>query len=130
MFEAIEYGVKFVVDPTGHYSKSHVTKATTMKQCLQGCGLLPQFMIGSDDKPLSERMNDAYQFGIGWQGPDKASFKDGVFSYPQDPDLYPYMKAQKVDEEGKGHGEEIYIYPYAQVIVVEDGKMVKRQRMD
>jgi hypothetical protein len=127
----IQYGIRFETDPTGYYQHQHVSGATVLKQCLQGCGILPNMMVGTKDT-IADNLEENYQFGCGWQPAegDVAEIKEGVFLYPDDPPLYPYMKAQQVDENEQPHGEVVWIYPYAQVCVTMDGKLVKRQRMD
>lgn len=125
--EVIEYGVRFTLDPTGHYRTRVVTPMVALKGCLDGCGLLTSFAIGTKDT-IAENMEDAYQFGMGWQDAagDKAEIIDGVFHYPEDPPMHPYMKMQRLE----GDQDEVYVYPHAIVCVVRDGKLVKRQRMD
>jgi hypothetical protein len=121
----IFHGIELQADPTGHYVKSHGMEKV-LRGCVEGCGLLLDFMRGPKDT-LAENMVENYQFFGGWTGDTQGEVVDGVFKYPQDPDLYPYMKAQRVE----GNKDIIYIYPHAVVCVVgEDGKLVKRTRMD
>jgi hypothetical protein len=127
-----EFGVRFITDPTGHYEQLDGDGEVAFRRCVQGVGMLAQFMLGTKET-LSDNMEGNYQFGWGWQmakGDQARVTADGVFNYPGDPPLYPYLKAQELDGEGGVTGEVVYIYPYALVIVMRDGKLVKRQRMD
>jgi hypothetical protein len=126
----IGYGIKMTTDPTGYY-REMFSLEEALHKCIHGCGILPNFMLGNADN-IAENMEKNYMFHSGWtmaEG-DKARIVDEMFTYPGDPPLYPYLKTQLVNEEGEGYGDVIYIYPYAQVCVVNDGKLVKRTRMD
>ncbi len=127
--ENIEFGVKFITDPSGEYTKRFGSSAR--ERCIQGCGMLPNMMVGIKDT-IAENMVDNYSFFAGWTGDKQGSFnpETHAFEYPGDPAQYPLVSAQLVDEEGTPYGELVYVYPYAIVCVVQDGKLVKRTRMD
>ena len=123
---ATKEGVEFTLDPTGHYSE-RMGEGKALRGCLEATGILPNFMLGSGN--LSENMVDNYDFFMGWNSDPQGDFEPDTecFTYPGDPKQYPIMKAHKVTEPD---GEWIYIYPHAVVVVVRDGKLIKRTRMD
>ena len=110
---------KFVLDPTGHFTKRRATK----DKLVAACGFLPAFCLG-DAPTLAENLTTNYQFFMGWTPPGSASVDDrGRFLFPEDEPQYPILKVS-VD------GEIIYIYQYAIVAHMVNDEFVGWTRMD
>lgn len=106
-------------DPTDNFSD--VEEGTLMEHM----GLIPNFIVQALDRPdtsLAQGMLDAYGFG---SVPMLGGIvkEDGVYSYPEDPDLYPMVKL--VTERGT-----IYVYQYGIVSILETSKTTVVYRMD
>ena len=107
-------------DPTGHWAEKFDDKGEMKQWLFEACGLIPSFyyeiqgdLIPHETSPegVMQLLMGVYGFGtdIRMEGEiDDA----GVYKYPQDPDLHPYL-------EIKGLGHSVYIYPYGIVGVVD-----------
>lgn len=93
------------------------------------CGLLTSIFCTSEGETFKERGENGYQFGTNWSKcgePGNASItKDGVYSYPEDPDLYPIAEFTKNDDN-------VWIYQYGMVVVPDPDRkgMFLTCRMD
>ena len=113
------------VDPTGHYGD----KKVPTKRLLDALGIVPAFVIEAamaleeaTPRSVMDAMGDVYGFYLGdMEGGTVDS--EGVYSYPEDPDLYPLI------EWTLGGTVKVYMYNYA-IIVVTDGKETIVTRMD
>ena len=98
----------------------------------EAMGLIPYFIIEAATRgPTGARevldyMNEAYGFG----GPEMTGGtieEDGTYTYPEDPDLYPYAKFNLSGPEGSI--ADVFVYPYA-IVAVRDDKETLLTRMD
>lgn len=98
----------------------------------EAMGLIPYFIIeAATDGPNGARdvldaMNRTYGFG----GPEMTGGtieEDGTYTYPEDPDLYPYAKFNLSGPEGSI--ADVFVYPYA-IVAVRDDKETLISRMD
>lgn len=67
---------------------------------------------------LKAHMEECYGFGLLHPVPEAAQIKDSVFTYPNDPDLYPYMLIEKGGEPPT----RCLIYPHAIIAFEENGQ--------
>jgi hypothetical protein len=108
-------------DPTGHYASQSEHDEGELKQRLfEACGLIPSFYyeIMHDIVPhetsvegIMDLLMKVYGFGTDVRMKGKVD-SEGVYSFPEDPDLHPYLVI-------KGFGHQVYIYPYGIVAVVD-----------
>lgn len=123
-------GMTVTIDPQGKY------KGIKPGKIWQSLGLIPYFINSVAMTPdvdtteaAAQILVDAYGFAIG--GPEYNMVeqggaqidKDGVYSYPEDPDLYPLVQFEVQN------GITIYVYEYA-LIGVDDGETQWMQRFD
>lgn len=119
-FERIINDVEFHINPSAHYPEDKEPRI------VEACGILPLWMTLPCGETLSERLEESYQFFMGWHEGQGASVdQQGAFCYPEDAPQYPFLKAQL-----QSGGEVIYVYPRSIVAVVVDGKLVKWSRFD
>lgn len=87
-------------------------------------GLLPGWVMNEEfmDKPLKEALDKQYGFGL-YESSGQTITADGVYQYPEDPDLYPLIKIQRKDET-------FYQYQYAMVAIVQKDGSTFVTRMD
>lgn len=107
--------ISVALDPLNHFKNKIY--------CINAASNLIYFTEGPNAK-ISENMESNYHYHTGWHDSGYASFADGKFKYPGDPDLYPVAKITD------GTNEEVYIYPQAIVAVVVNGVLTKWARMD
>lgn len=112
------------IDPLGEYAFLSPGKVF---ECM---GLIPYFVaelaMTADVETLEEArgiLESCYGFPFDWNSFDTEGVQlseEGVYSYPDDPDLKPYAKFEVE------HGV-IYVYPYAMVaLVYPDGRFMGR----
>ena len=115
--------MKAIIDPTGHF----VGKGVEKERLVEACGLIPIFIDYAEHREAEtarevfEYMVEEYGFG-GHEWPaDKHSVdpETGVYSYPEDPDLYPLVLFE-VD----GCDVDVYIYQHAIVSIVGDDETI------
>jgi hypothetical protein len=100
----------FVVDPFGRYRKSY-----TADQIIEVCGLIPGWVQewaenDTDDRQsLKDWLVRRYGFPVFEMG-GKVD-QSGIYSFPGDPDLYPYVTFIADD------GTRFFQYPYAIICV-------------
>jgi len=117
----------YILDPTGHFTKhiSSLEQKTLAKQNLaEACGLIPNWVMDYeyDDLNMKDMLQKYYPFGM-FPIPKTTVSDSGVFSYPEDPDLYPLVKMSR--------GEEIiYQYQYGLVAIVQPDGSAFCTRMD
>ncbi len=88
-------------------------------------GRLPEMIVYALSKPdatLADSMLKAYQFG-GDPLTGGTLLADGVYSYPEDPLLYPFARCST--DRG-----EFFMYPYGIVAICEEGKADVIYRFD
>jgi hypothetical protein len=106
-------------DPTNNFK--HVKESVLMEHM----GFIPKFIMQALDRPdtsLAQGMLDAYGFGSPPMTGGVVK-EDGVYSYPEDPDLHPLVKL--VTERGT-----VYVYQYGIVSILETNKPTIVYRMD
>ena len=113
------------LDPTGHFSGRNVPP----KKLVEALGIVPYFVLSAAEdaqeptaRAVLDIMAEAYGFYLGDMEGGTVD-AEGVYSYPEDPDLYPLIKwtvGEKVD---------VFMYPYA-IVAVRDGTNTIITRMD
>lgn len=105
----------WVIDPLGEYGD------LKPEDLAESCGYIPFFLHAQDERDAKTQMVERYGFG---SFPSSGGTVDsrGVYSYPEDPDLYPVMETSL-------RGEIVRIYPYAFVSITND-KGTYMTRMD
>lgn len=109
--------LEMTTDPLEHYGVSR-------KEIEAICGIIPFWVknVTYLGLPLYVALNKQYQFGLyNLQGGEVSP--DGIFSYPEDPDLYPYCKIIRDDET-------FYQYPMAICAIVQKDGSTFITRMD
>jgi hypothetical protein len=115
--------MKAVIDPTGHFESKGVEKG----RLVEACGLIPGFvafaerMEAETAREVYDYMVKEYGFG-GFEWSEEEHHVDtgtGVYSYPDDPDLYPLVLLE-VD----GCDVDVYIYQHAIVSIVGDDETI------
>lgn len=96
----------WIIDPLGEYED------VAPEDLIEACGFIPYFLQQNDERDARTQMVDRYGFG---DFPTTGAAVDarGVYSYPEDPDMFPYMETSL-------RGETIRIYPYAFVAITND----------
>jgi hypothetical protein len=87
-------------------------------------GYLPFFLDANDPRPAAEQIDAHYQHGGGWQsfkGFERLNHSD--LQYPGDPPLHPIAMTRLRDEE-------IYVYPYSWVMVLQPDGAFDIARID
>lgn len=96
------------LDPTGHYGEHNVNPEYLVPML----GLLPQFLAESDPADdAREAFDKAYGFGLYEMTGGNVDKNSGIFTYPEDPDMYPIAECIRGDEI-------IYFYESAIVAIV------------
>lgn len=92
----------FMVDPLQKYSRSQ------RQDIIDTCGIIPYWLQSVKDD-FKQCIKDNYP----WLGePMGGEVIEGVYVYPEDPELFPYMQAIFGDQVA-------YIYPYGIVAVID-----------
>lgn len=87
-------------------------------------GYIPEFLFESDDRPAREQFNERYAHGGGWSPFNGfAVSDDATLEYPGDPAIKPVARIAFRDEE-------IFIYPYAWVMIRQPNGSTEVARMD
>jgi hypothetical protein len=91
-------------------------------------GYLPHFISENDPRPAREQLDSHYQHGGGWrplEGWEMVVWgKNGPrIQYPGDPPIEPLAKIELREEQ-------IFIYPYAQVLIMQPDGSFEVARMD
>ena len=106
-----------MMDPTYHYREERVP----MRRIVDAMGILP-LLAESVSKEAPETVQEAvelmaiqYGFGALFDFGDKATVTpEGVYKYPEDPDLYPFVLYPLSDTV------ELLIYPHAICVLRSD----------
>jgi hypothetical protein len=103
------------IDPTGKFSHAKTD------DILEACGIIPTFF----DRSMDDVVQDSIErYGYSFGGTmDTNIDENGVYRYPGDPDLYPYMSTTI-------KGITIYIYAYGIVGYRFQDGTAKWVRMD
>ncbi len=118
--------LSIVLDPLNHY------KGEKDARIMTAMGLLPYFVAEvSNESPAGgpealAAMSGCYGFPVNnmlESGLGSVS-EEGVYSYPEDPDMYPYA------EFGVGTEIQIFVYPYGMVYIRDDDGFEAMARMD
>ena len=121
-------GVQITLDPTGAYKR---LPSQTMWDSL---GLIPFFVQRASQevpegsaKEVMDKMDDVYGFGLGQYNmldQEEGSHIDneGVYYYPNDPDLAPIVKFELEHTT-------VYVYPYA-LVATDDAQEQIMRRFD
>lgn len=90
----------------------------------QALGFIPEMLSESDPRPAKEQLDTGYRHGGGWN-PFKGFelMPDKSIAYPGDPTIKPLSSAKLRDEE-------IYVYPYAWVMILQPSGEYEIARMD
>lgn len=100
---------------------------------IEAMGLIPYFVVeAATEGPegaagVLEAMNNAYGFAIGGNMTGGTVSEEGVYQYPEDPDLYPYARFTLSGPDGDI--ADVFVYPYA-IVAVRDNKETLVTRMD
>lgn len=99
--------IEFTVDPLFKFTDY------TEEEILTSLGFLPEWVINSEyfDKPLVKALDEQYGYGL-YESSSGSVTEDGIFQYPNDPDMYPLIKIQRGDET-------FYQYLYGMVSIVQ-----------
>ena len=117
----------FVIDPLNKF------KGTPRASIIESCGLLPEFFFSVanratlDHKDLTldaawEGLDDEYGFGL-YRMTGSTVTPQGVWQYPEDPDLYPLVSM-------KHQGVEMLVYDYGLVALRDKSGETRCTRMD
>ena len=105
----------------------------TKQALVEACGLIPYFVLEAATVApegaagVLEAMNNAYGFAIGINLTGGTVSDEGVYRYPEDPDLYPIAR---FDVDGpEGAIASVFIYQCA-IVAVRDNKETLVTRMD
>jgi len=111
--------IKMTIDPLDKFEDLY-----NDEQIYNLLGTLPYWTINPDylDKPLKEALDSQYGFGL-FEATGQTITKDGIYQYPEDPDLYPLIKIVR-------HDETFYQYQYAMVAIVQKDGNTFVTRMD
>lgn len=115
------------IDPTNHYPPNR------QGPLIEACGLIPIFFCKAiaslsekaTAREVYEAMVEMYGYGDYHTTKWGHCTKEGIYksSYPEDPDLYPYIEMRLPDGLG------LFVYPHALLAVV-DTKETILSRMD
>ena len=117
----------FKIDPLNKF------KGTPRQSIIEQCGLLPTFFFSVankaalDHKDLTleaawQGMDDEYGFGL-YKMTGSTVTPQGVWQYPEDPDLYPLVSMKDGDVE-------LLVYDYGLVAMRDKSGMTLCTRMD
>ena len=104
VYDRPEDHLRVIIDPTNHYDVDE-------HALVEACGFLPLWAVHHElfNMPVKDAMEYAYrkQAGVPELFPMTGGQVDenGVYHYPEDPDLNPLMKIERMDET-------MWIYPY------------------
>jgi hypothetical protein len=104
-----------IIDPMGKYD--HMDE-TTFHNVI---GWIPGWVFNAEfyDAPVKDALTEQYGFGELNSMNGKLD-EDGVYTYPEDPDLYPLIKMTRGDET-------VFQYPYGIVAIRNaDGDFITR----
>lgn len=91
---------------------------------IEELGLIPTFLNANDPKSAKEQFNTNYSHGGGWRAFEGFRVdEDMSIQYPGDPKYHPIAKC-------RFRNENIYVYPYAWVLVMQDDGTHEMSRMD
>ena len=110
--------IKSKLDPHNKYEHLSV------EDLRMSLGSLPSWVMNPTffEFPLKEALDKQYGFGLFETKGGKVS-KDGIFSYPEDPDLYPIAEIIRGDET-------FYQYQYGIVAIIQKDGSSFVTRMD
>lgn len=108
-----------IIDPLSKYPD------TDNKLIVESAGMIPLWIdITPETTNLKDTLAKLYGFGNLFEMKGSIISKDGVLSYPNDPDLHPIIKFDR-------QFETVYQYPYGYVaIVYKDDQPTFVTRMD
>jgi hypothetical protein len=111
------------IDPLNKFTDADGDEALT-----DACGYLLGWAVvgpdGEDTGSLEDNLVKSYHFFAGWFDSGVEVSDNGVYSYPEDPDLYPLVSLHRGDQT-------LHIYQYGIIAVRSDsGADYKVTRMD
>ena len=88
-------------------------------------GFIPQFLTSDDERSARDQIHEAYAHGGGWHSFFGFKFdpETKVLTYPEDPPYRPIASAMLRDEE-------IIVYPYAWVVILQKDGTFDAARLD
>lgn len=99
----------FVIDPLNRFMD------VDPQRLIEACGLIPHWIDVTNEDSFQKQIDDNYGFGLYEMNGGEVG-EDGVYRYPEDPDLYPYLKWER-------DGEVAYMYSHAIMSFVKDGRV-------
>jgi hypothetical protein len=100
---------RFEVDPTDHFSD------VEPEYLVDACGLIPYWIDVTTEDSFQKQVDDNYGFGL-FEMKGGEVDANGVYRYPEDPDLFPLVKWER-------DGEVAYMYQYAIMSFIKDGEV-------
>jgi hypothetical protein len=97
-------GIAWKLDPNNFY------QGMKSVEIVDHLGLIPHFVHREDTRHPVEQLTERYGFGPLTHMSGGILTEDGVYRYPEDPDLYPLAEA-RVNQET------VRVYPYGIVAV-------------
>ncbi len=107
MFYSNHPQFRFTIDPTNSFTD------VDPQRLIEACGLIPYWVDVTDERSFRQQVDDNYGFGL-YEMSGGTVDGEGVYRYPEDPDLLPYLKWER-------DGEVAYMYSHAIMAFVKDG---------
>jgi len=97
----------------------------SLNEIKETLGMLPFWVVNPNhfDLSLKEALTLQYGFGGLYQSTGQTITKDGVYQYPEDPDLYPLIKIERGEST-------FYQYQYGLIAIVQKDGSSFCTRMD
>ena len=110
--------IEITVDPLNKFYKH------TQNEIMELCGIIPHFVVAKNYRHyrLKEALESQYGFPV-YEIEEATISPEGVYSYPEDPDMYPLIKMTR-------DGETFYQYAYGIVAVIGSDGTSYVTRMD
>ena len=114
--------IKTTIDPTGYFASQ---ASHEMEYAIESLGILPHWVTKAEDtESIREAFDRQYNFGL-FEFHGITINAEGVFSYPEDPDLYPIISMVRGSETA-------YFYQSAMVAIINKDQNIAQfvTRMD
>lgn len=99
----------YTYNPFNHYQSDF-----DLETFRSACGLIAHWLETYPSKSLLTRIEDNYDFGIGFKERPEVTIDDELgYHYPEDPVLYPYLQVRLGTQE-------LLMYPHALVLYRKD----------